>query len=145
MSVVLVTGAGGGVGSAVAARFTTGGWDVIGTDRSGVRASTDAWVAADLLDVAQIRDMVEQAVAQHGRLDCVVHAAGLWEEDSAVRRDCSLPIQYVIEDAAAAVVGMSGFGDLCELERVSQQDQIASAGGGGQGVSKTELSCFVDE
>ena len=85
MSVVLVTGAGGGVGSAVAARFTTGGWDVIGTDRSGVRASTDAWVAADLLDVAQIRDMVAQAVAQHGRLDCVVHAAGLWTEGPSAK------------------------------------------------------------
>jgi NAD(P)-dependent dehydrogenase (short-subunit alcohol dehydrogenase family) len=32
------------------------------------------------LDVEQIREMVAQAVTLHGRLDCVVNAAGLWTE-----------------------------------------------------------------
>lgn len=80
MTVVLITGAAGGVGSAVATRFSAGDWSVIGTDRPGTRANTDAWIPADLLDVAQARDMVAQAAATYGRLDCVVNAAGLWTE-----------------------------------------------------------------
>jgi len=80
VTVVLITGAAGGVGSAVATRFAAGDWSVIGTDRPGTRANTDAWIPADLLDVAQARDMVAQAAATYGRLDCVVNAAGLWTE-----------------------------------------------------------------
>jgi NAD(P)-dependent dehydrogenase (short-subunit alcohol dehydrogenase family) len=80
VSVVLVTGAAGGLGSAVCGRFTTGGWDVIATDRPDARASVGTWVPADLLDVDQIREMVAQASAVHGRLDCVVNAAGVWTE-----------------------------------------------------------------
>ena len=76
MSVVLVTGAAGGLGSAVCRRFAAGGWDVIATDRPG----TSVDITADLLDVERIREMVAQAVALHGRLDCVVNAAGLWTE-----------------------------------------------------------------
>jgi NAD(P)-dependent dehydrogenase (short-subunit alcohol dehydrogenase family) len=80
VSVVLVTGAAGGLGSAVCARFEAGGWDVIATDRPQARAPIGAWIPADLLDVEQIREMVAQAAAMHGRLDCVVNAAGLWTE-----------------------------------------------------------------
>lgn len=80
MSVVLVTGAAGGLGTTVCERFVEGGWDVIATDRPDARATTGDWVPADLLDVEQIREMVAQATALHGRLDCVVNAAGLWTE-----------------------------------------------------------------
>ena len=80
MSVVLVTGAAGGLGTAICERFASGGWDVIATDRAEMRASVGDWIPADLLDVAQIHDMVAQASTIHGRLDCVVNAAGLWTE-----------------------------------------------------------------
>jgi NAD(P)-dependent dehydrogenase (short-subunit alcohol dehydrogenase family) len=80
VSVVLVTGAAGGLGSVICERFAAGGWEVIATDRPDARASVGAWVPADLLDVEQIREMVAQAAAIHGRLDCVVNAAGLWTE-----------------------------------------------------------------
>ena len=80
MSVVLVTGAAGGLGTAICERFASGGWDVIATDRAEMRASVGDWIPADLLDVSQIREMVAQASTIHGRLDCVVNAAGLWTE-----------------------------------------------------------------
>jgi NAD(P)-dependent dehydrogenase (short-subunit alcohol dehydrogenase family) len=80
VSVALVTGAAGGLGSVICERFAVGGWEVIATDRPDARASVGAWVPADLLDVEQIREMVAQAAAIHGRLDCVVNAAGLWTE-----------------------------------------------------------------
>lgn len=78
--VVLVTGAAGGLGSAIARRFATGGWRVIGTDVPATRADTDAWIPVDLLDVAALREMVAQAAATYGRLDAVVNSAGVWTE-----------------------------------------------------------------
>lgn len=81
--VVLVTGAAGGLGSAVANRFRAGGWRVVGTDRPGLGAAPDAWIPADLLDIDALRTMVTQAAATYGRLDAVVNAAGLWTEGPA--------------------------------------------------------------
>lgn len=98
MSVVLVTGAAGGLGTAVCERFVAGGWDVIATDRPGSRAPVGDWIPADLLDVAQIRDMVAQAATLHGRLDCVVNAAGLWTEG---------PSEATTEDEWDRVVGVN--------------------------------------
>ena len=79
-NVVLVTGAAGGLGVAIAKRFSAGGWKVVGSDLPSARADTDAWIPADLLDVDALRDMVAQAAATYGRLDAVVNAAGLWTE-----------------------------------------------------------------
>jgi len=98
VSAVLVTGAAGGLGSAICARFEAGGWDVVATDRHDARAPIGAWIPADLLDVAQIRDMVAQAVTLHGRLDCVVNAAGLWTEG---------PSEETTEDEWDRVVGVN--------------------------------------
>ena len=98
MSVVLVTGAAGGLGSAVCKRFAAGGWDVIATDRPDARAAIGDWIPADLLDVEQIREMVAQASAIRGRLDCVVNAAGLWTEG---------PSDATTEDEWDRVVGVN--------------------------------------
>ena len=81
--VVLVTGAAGGLGGAIAQRFAGSGWLVVGTDLPGTHADTDAWIPVDLLDVAALREMVAQAAATCGRLDAVVNAAGLWTEGPA--------------------------------------------------------------
>jgi len=84
---VLVTGAGGGVGGAVARRFAEGGWDVVVTDVDavGARRTADAVDAvaalpADLRDVAVCRALVADAVGATGQLDCLVNAAGVWTE-----------------------------------------------------------------
>jgi NAD(P)-dependent dehydrogenase (short-subunit alcohol dehydrogenase family) len=118
MSVVLVTGASGGVGSVICERFEAGGWDVIATDRPESRASTGAWIPADLLDVEQIREMVAQAATVHGRLDCVVNAAGLWTEGASAETTeddwdrvvgVNLKAAYFVSSAAIPhLVTMSG-------------------------------------
>ena len=97
-NVVLVTGAAGGLGGAVAARFSEGGWRVVGTDLPGSRAATDAWIPADLLDVDAIREMVAQSAATFGRLDAVVNAAGLWTEG---------PADHTTEEEWDRVVGVN--------------------------------------
>ena len=82
--VVLVTGAAGGIGGAVATRFVEGGWRVAAIDILPVVSSTEVLgIRADLLDVAQCRFAVAQAAAWAGRLDAVVNAAGLWTEGAS--------------------------------------------------------------
>ena len=82
--VVLVTGAAGGIGGAVATRFVEGGWRVAAVDIQPIESFAEVLgIRADLLDVAQCRSAVAQAVAWAGRLDAVVNAAGLWTEGAS--------------------------------------------------------------
>jgi len=84
--VVLITGAGGGIGSAIARRYAASGWRVLLTDVSA--AALDAVAGplgapariADLRAVADCRATVAWAVATAGGLDGLVNAAGLWRE-----------------------------------------------------------------
>lgn len=79
--VVLVTGASGGIGCAVAQRFAAGGWRVAGVDIAPSREDGAAFhVVADLTSVADCRHAVRRAVEFGGRLDAVVNAAGVWIE-----------------------------------------------------------------
>ena len=82
-SVVLITGAAGGVGSALVARFIAGGWAVFATDANatglaelGQCHTLAGSEAADIRSPAACRTVVQAAVAATGRLDAVINAAG---------------------------------------------------------------------
>ena len=81
--VMLVTGAGSGIGAAVAERATADGWRVTICGRrpgplGAVTARTGARpVVADVTDPAAVQALVDGTVAEHGRLDCVVSNAGV--------------------------------------------------------------------
>ena len=62
----LVTGAAGGIGSAIVSRLATEGWDVLGVDVED----------ADLTTAAGNRAVVDAALETHGRLDAIVPNAG---------------------------------------------------------------------
>ena len=82
--VILVSGAAGGVGGAVADRFLSGGWRVAALDVQPVEARADLLpLRADLRHVVECRDAVAAAVGHFGRLDAVVNAAGVWTEGPA--------------------------------------------------------------
>jgi NAD(P)-dependent dehydrogenase (short-subunit alcohol dehydrogenase family) len=83
---VLVTGAAGGIGSAVAARFHRSGDRVLITDLPGdgltavaERLGVPAH-GADLRSVDACRGVVDWAVATTGALDVLVNVAGVWRE-----------------------------------------------------------------
>lgn len=102
---VLVTGAAGGLGTAVAHRFAEGEWDVVVTDVDaiGARRTADAVAAvavlpADVRDVAACRDVVQAAAEATGRLDCLVNAAGVWTEG---------PAEATLEDDFDRVLGVN--------------------------------------
>src|SRR5215207_9335758 len=85
--VALVTGAARGIGLAAATRFLDDGWrvamlDILGdTLRAAVKTldREDAALAleADVSDPAAVKDAVQQAHRQFGRIDALVNNAGI--------------------------------------------------------------------
>jgi NAD(P)-dependent dehydrogenase (short-subunit alcohol dehydrogenase family) len=104
--VVVVTGAGGGIGSRTALRFAQLGGTVVISDRevSKLRDTRDEMLAqgyeplaveADVGDEAQVAALVDETVRAHGRLDVVVNAAatlGAAREVSDVSEDDFLTV-----------------------------------------------------
>lgn len=84
--VVLVSGAGGGIGAATAARFAAGGWRVVAADLDAAAldrlesAAVVARLQGDIRTAEACRALVERAVSAAGRLDALVNAAGVWRE-----------------------------------------------------------------
>jgi 3-oxoacyl-[acyl-carrier protein] reductase len=68
--VVVITGASGGLGTALAAEFARAHWKVVATTRSAVPA-------LDVTNRRQVEDVFEQAIAQHGRIDVLINNAGV--------------------------------------------------------------------
>jgi 3-oxoacyl-[acyl-carrier protein] reductase len=77
--VALVTGAGGMIGGAVARRMAEGGALVALADREAPSpvGQDSRGYAADLSDAAAVRLLVDQVLADFGRIDCLVTAAGI--------------------------------------------------------------------
>ncbi|MFC1943699.1 SDR family NAD(P)-dependent oxidoreductase [Chloroflexota bacterium] len=86
--VVIVTGASGGLGSAVAKRFGTAGDRVVVSDEKGSQdaenvakeinsSAGEAFVyQADVCDYMQVKKMADHTVAKWGRIDIIVNCAG---------------------------------------------------------------------
>ena len=72
----LVTGAGGGIGSAIAQRFMAEGSNVVGLDVTG-GASDIALIRCDVRDAGSVERAVAEGAERYGSLDIVVTAAAL--------------------------------------------------------------------
>jgi len=90
-SVVLVTGAGGALGSAVCEAFdaagaTVCGADVVSPDDEDFLLDPDVahFYQGDFTDEADVADTVEAVVDDHGGLDALVNVAGTWRGGTPV-------------------------------------------------------------
>lgn len=72
---VIVTGAAGGIGQAICERFRSGGYRVIGIDRSEARAADD-WLEVDIGDLGPLREAAAK-VSSEEALTAVVHNAAI--------------------------------------------------------------------
>lgn len=76
--IALVTGSSGGIGAAVVAALQGRGDLVIGADRTPRDGQDIAgFFELDVTDEQQTRDVVRAVVAEYGRIDVLVHAAGV--------------------------------------------------------------------
>jgi len=76
--VVVVTGAAGGIGGAIARRLSASGDLVIGVDRDGTPPADDLVLrlSADVTDGAQVASLFAEVERQFGRLDGLVNVVG---------------------------------------------------------------------
>ena len=91
--VVLITGGGGGMGRAIAARFLEAGakvaiadLDIERVERATAELAGEGrllGIPADVTKGADCARMVRETVAKFGRLDVLVAAAGIWTEGPA--------------------------------------------------------------
>jgi NAD(P)-dependent dehydrogenase (short-subunit alcohol dehydrogenase family) len=77
--IALVTGAASGIGLACVQRFAEEGARVVGVDLTDPQVAVPGvrFARLDVCDEAATADCVASVVAEHGRLDCVVTAAGI--------------------------------------------------------------------
>ncbi|WP_460600498.1 SDR family NAD(P)-dependent oxidoreductase [Flexivirga lutea] len=156
-SIALVTGSSGGLGAAVAAELHRHGVRVVVHGRDPQRTGDVArelgahHVLADLADPAQHERLVAEATAAHGRLDLVVHNAGVgWQGafDSMpperiphlIATDLTAPIaitRQVLPDLLAA-----GHGHLCFVTSIAGRTGVA--GEAVYAATKAALDAFAD-
>lgn len=76
--VVLVTGSSGGIGASVVSALRARGDIVIGADRAPLDGQEiDGFHELDVTDEGRTREVLDALLAEHGRIDALVHAAGV--------------------------------------------------------------------
>jgi NAD(P)-dependent dehydrogenase (short-subunit alcohol dehydrogenase family) len=120
--VAIIIGGASGIGAATAQMFAEQGWHTLLGDLNreageavAARIGNSAFVTTDVSNEAEVEALVTQAMARFGRLDAMVHSAGLigatgtilemtgesWRKTNAVLLDS---VFYAIKHAARAMV-----------------------------------------
>jgi NAD(P)-dependent dehydrogenase (short-subunit alcohol dehydrogenase family) len=102
---VMVTGAAGNLGRAVATAFAARGAALVLVDRSdellrkafGGDDARHMLAAADLLDAAQVAQVVQRAVARFGRIDVLANLAGGFRMGEAVHETSDATWNFLMD------------------------------------------------
>lgn len=156
--VVIVTGAGGGIGSATARLFAEHGADTVLVDRDEgplTELATELGAPAhrvDLRDEAAIDRLVEAVISEHGRLDVVINIAGVFvgtegtvEQSSRKTWDLSLDVNLHATShlTARALPHLVASGSGAVVNTSSTQARAADVGWASYGVAKAGVEAFT--
>lgn len=145
--VVMITGAAGNLGSAVARAFQTAGARLILVDRASDRLprlfpelvdAAEHWLAVsvDLLRPDAVEGMVEEAVARLGRIDVLANVAGGYRAGTAVHETPFDTWDFMLNLNARTAFGVSRAVIPHMLRRGSGKIINVSARAGQQGSAK---------
>lgn len=142
----LVTGGSGAIGSAIVAMLQAAGALVTSVDRPGSQAPEGAtFLPIDLGEQAQIQALIAEVEQQHGRIDILVHCAGItrdsvlwkmspgqWSEVLSVNLDSAfhllrLCVPIMRRTGGGAVVLVSSING--ERGKFGQSNYVASKAG----------------
>jgi NAD(P)-dependent dehydrogenase (short-subunit alcohol dehydrogenase family) len=145
--IAVVTGGLSGIGAAIAKRMVDEGASVIAADRSTAETKLGSGTLlplhVDVQDPASVEAMVRTLVARHGRLDCLVNAAGIGSylpflETSLETFDRILSVNlrgtFIVGQAAARAMKETGGGAIVNIGSVS--GITGNAGRSAYGASK---------
>lgn len=156
--VVVITGAGGGIGSATARLFAAEGAVAVLVDRDVAPLTSQAEEIGgypyplDLRDEAAIDAFVEQVVAERGRLDAVINIAGVFVssegrvEDSS-RKSWNLSLDVNLRATthltARALPHLIAGGGGAVVNTSSTQARAADVGWASYGIAKAGVESFT--
>ncbi len=138
--VVVVTGAGSGIGAAAASRFRSEGACVVYADidadrLAGVAESESALtVAADVSDPRSVAELVEATLDRFGRVDVVVSNAGIWR---------GAPFLEISDEEWDTVLGVNLKGTFLVCRGFARA--MAAAGTGGSIIVTASTNSFLAE
>ncbi|MGH3492677.1 MAG: SDR family NAD(P)-dependent oxidoreductase [Sciscionella sp.] len=156
--VVVITGAGGGIGCATARRFAEEGAVTVLADRdldplTALAQEIDGHAhPLDLRDEAAIDRFVEQVMAEHGRLDALIHIAGVFvgsegtvAESSRRTWDLSLDVNLRATShlTARALPHLVGSGSGAVVMTSSTQARAADVGWSSYGIAKAGVEALT--
>jgi NAD(P)-dependent dehydrogenase (short-subunit alcohol dehydrogenase family) len=147
--VAIVTGAGSGIGAAIATGIADEGGTVVGLD---LEASDGAItiLACDVADAVSVNRAVAAVIERHGRVDIVVNAAGIWRPGNAVDAsiedwDATMAVNvrgpYLVSRAAIPSMNARGGGAIVHVASISgivgDTDNVAYVASKGAVISLT--------
>jgi NAD(P)-dependent dehydrogenase (short-subunit alcohol dehydrogenase family) len=138
--VAIVSGAGHGLGFAVAARLAEAGAAVVLNDLDGDRVEAAASrlrdqgrhaaaVAGDVADRADVGRCVEAAVAEFGRVDVLVNNAGIWPSEPFLETSGELWRRTIEQGDGGAIVNVASIAAI-----VPHPDYLVAYGASKAGV-----------
>jgi NAD(P)-dependent dehydrogenase (short-subunit alcohol dehydrogenase family) len=143
--VVLITGASGGLGTAVTRAFVEAGADVAAVSRSGSE------IAADLTRPEEAARTVEAVRARYGRLDVLLHLAGGFEGGTPVAQttdlvwshmlDLNLNSAFYVARAVLPAMLGAGYGRIVAIGSKTAVEPVATLSA--YGASKAALVALV--
>ncbi|MEZ5689745.1 MAG: SDR family oxidoreductase [Caenibius sp.] len=108
---IVVTGAASGIGAAIARRLVKAGAKVLIGDRTDCAQEASEWGCSfrktDVSDPAEIAALLDQAVAENGKLDVLVNNAGIADVHDMATPDHARAMRYYEVNAMSVLMSMS--------------------------------------